>query len=342
MTWETAQQAMDLGIAEAERLGVSLDLSFFGGEPLLEWELLRNCYHYLKKFGAQLIRPPRFGITTNATMLTQDKMAWLAERDFLVGLSVDGSPAMHDMNRRYADGRGSHAAIQKALAYIRQFPTLRRKIVCVVTPGNCHLLSEGIHWLHKHYEGPIGLNFDFWHDWTDNAFHTLSTELAKVQQMILEAYRKGEHVPEIENLTGKIHTHLNGKGCSRCLIGEQEIAVSVEGNLFPCSRLVGESNNPDFIFGNVAAGIDRAKQNYIIAKRGNNTPACKLCGLRNRCMNGCGCTNYAASGHINQVSPFLCSSERLLIRLADELAETLYHERNADFLHQFYGTSNIE
>lgn len=342
MAWETAQQAIDLGISEAKQHGSSLDLSFFGGEPLLEWELLQRCYEYLHARGGELVSPPRFGITTNTTLLTADKLAWMAERDFLVGLSVDGNAAMHNMNRRYADGSGSHAEAAAALRLIRDYPALRRKVVCVVNPANCHLLAEGVAWLHEQVESPIGLNLDFWHEWTDAEFDTLTAELEKVQQTMLAAYRAGTRVPDVENIIGKIHTHLNGKGCSRCRIGEQEIAVSADGNLFPCSRLVGEADNPALTFGHVSTGIDRAKQNYLIATRGNATPACKLCGLRDRCMNGCGCTNFAASGHINQVSPFLCASERLFIRLADELAETLYAERNPAFLHRFYGTTAVD
>lgn len=51
-----------------------------------------------------LIVRPRYGITTNGTLLTPKRLEWLAERDFLIGISVDGSPAMHNTNRCYADG----------------------------------------------------------------------------------------------------------------------------------------------------------------------------------------------------------------------------------------------
>lgn len=68
-----------------------LDLSFFGGEPLLEWDLLQHCCNYLKQQAAEQGVRVRFGITTNGTLLTRKRLEWLAEQDFLVGLSVDGS-----------------------------------------------------------------------------------------------------------------------------------------------------------------------------------------------------------------------------------------------------------
>ncbi len=81
MSRETAERGMDIG----------LDLSFFGGEPLLEWDLLQHCCNYLKQQAADQGVRVRFGITTNGTLLTRKRLEWLAEQDFLVGLSVDGS-----------------------------------------------------------------------------------------------------------------------------------------------------------------------------------------------------------------------------------------------------------
>lgn len=91
MSRETVERGMDIGLAEAVRTERGLDLSFFGGEPLLEWDLLQHCCNYLKQQAAEQGVRVRFGITTNGTLLTRKRLEWLAEQDFLVGLSVDGS-----------------------------------------------------------------------------------------------------------------------------------------------------------------------------------------------------------------------------------------------------------
>jgi sulfatase maturation enzyme AslB (radical SAM superfamily) len=56
----------------------------------MEWELLQWCYDYAQSRAGELIAPPRFGLTTNGTLLTAEKLNWLAERDFLIGISIDG------------------------------------------------------------------------------------------------------------------------------------------------------------------------------------------------------------------------------------------------------------
>lgn len=337
MSQDTAQRGMELGLDEAARIGCGLDVSFFGGEPLLEWNLLQFCHEYLSRRAEEVNIPVRYGITTNGTLLTQDKLEWMAARDFLIGLSLDGSPAMHDTNRRFADGRGSLAAVMQALERINAFPKLRSKVICVVNPDNHHYLRAGVRWLHEHYRGNIGLNFDYWSEWTDAQFESLTRELEGMVSDITDSYRIGQPM-RVEAIDGKIRSHLYaGKDfCNHCRIGEQEIAVSVDGKLFPCSRMVGVGDEPEITFGDVRCGIDRAKQHYYIATRGNATPECRICALRRRCTNTCGCTNYAGTGRINHVSPFLCNLQQTLIRLADELAETLYQEKNSVFMDKFY------
>lgn len=338
MSRETAEKALTLALAEAQSTGRNLDISFFGGEPLLEWPLLQHCCTWIQQKAAGCAPRIRFGITSNGTLLTREKLDWMAKRDFLVGLSIDGSPAMHNTNRSFADGRGSHAHAAAALELLADMPRLRSKLICVVNPANCCHLRQGTRWLHAHYRGPIALNFDYWSEWTDEQFSTLSRQLELVSMDVTDSYRSGLPI-QLECLESKILSHLHGRGesCLHCSIGEREIAVSVDGNFFPCSRMVGDGDDPNICFGNVRSGIDRARQSYIMATRGNFTPECKICEWRYRCLNTCGCTNYAATGHINRVSPFLCNLQQTLIRLADAVAETLYHERNPSFMLRFYG-----
>ena len=338
MPRETARRAIDMALREAERSGQALDLGFFGGEPLMEWELLQSCDAYLRERAARLPLPPRFSLTTNGVLLTPDKLAWLRAQDYQLVLSVDGSPAMHNLNRVFPDGRGSHALLLPVLEQMREQPSAKDHLVCVVSPNNVVHLAEGVHWLAEHSSAPIGLNFDYWSSWCDADVARLREQYRLCAELMLQSYRAGKPL-HLECLEGKIITHLNGgyRDCDRCRLGEQEICVSVDGNFFPCSRLVGSGDDPALCFGNVLEGIDRARQAWLIATRGNTHPACRVCSLRRRCMNGCGCTNYATTGRIDRVAPITCALEKLLIELADEVAATLYAERNPAFLRRFYG-----
>ncbi len=340
MARETAFRAIDLAVEEARRRGGALDVNFFGGEPLLEWDLLKACDAYAREKTQGLAAPMRNSLTTNGTLLTPDKADWMQERDYLLVLSVDGHAAMHNRNRRYADGSGSHEAVSAALEELNRRPNLRSHLVCVVTPNNVHMLAEGVAWLHRHYNGDFGLNLDYWSRWSDEQFAVLEEQYRACGELALQCYREGRPLL-MTNLDDKIRSHLNGgyRDCDRCCIGEREICVSVDGNFFPCSRLVGDGDDPAITFGNVREGINRARQEWLIATRGNRNPQCLGCLLRPRCHNGCGCTNYASTGALDRISPLICASEQLFISVADDVAGQLYTERNAGFLRRFYGTA---
>lgn len=334
MPVNVARQGLEICVQEAARTGQGLDISFFGGEPLLVWDLLRYCHNYAHELEQQypLPRPIRYSVTTNGTLLSQEKIQYLAEHDFLVGLSLDGSPAMHDLNRCYPYGIGSHNDVAKALARLNNFPQMRKKIICVVSPNNVHLLDNGVAWLAAHTNTPFSLNIDYWSQWSDAQFDILRHQIFLVGTRILQSWQNNTPI-HLTNLEDKILRHILPHNCQECLIGEKEIAITTDGDFYPCSRLIG---NPSHCFGNVTKGIDRARQLALISQQGNNTAACRTCDWSHRCLNNCGCTNYAASGKLNQVSPFLCNTEQLLIQTADHIAETLYQKRNPAFLSYFY------
>ena len=169
MPWEVAKAAIDRTVAWQLAHYPEKDyvLGFFGGEPLLEWGLLRRADAYAEE--AARAAGLRFGrtVTTNLTLLDREKADWLRARRYKLGLSIDGSAAMHDANRRFPDGRGSHALCLAALPLVEDFPAPRPEIICVVTPATAPLLAEGVRFLHARSALPIAVNPDFTADWDD-------------------------------------------------------------------------------------------------------------------------------------------------------------------------------
>jgi len=78
-------------------------------------------------------------------------------------------------------------------------------------------------------------------------------------------------------------------------------------------------------------------QGRIIEERGlADAPECTECAVKKRCNHTCGCLNRQATGSIDRVSPVQCTHERMLLTIADKIAEKLYKERNPLFLHKHY------
>lgn len=343
MPWSIAKAAIDFALREEirakEQYGRQphIRFGFFGGEPLLEWDLLRQCHEYASEQTDALAVTSSFTLTTNMTLVTPEIRDWLVSRKYYVGLSMDGHQAMHDTCRKYADGSGSHGDCLQTLELFGDFPH-QAELVIVVDPHNVRYLSESVRWIADH--SPLGmiLNPNFEADWTSDALELLEREYRAVADLYLERYRNNTPFA-LSFIDGKIRTHINGgiQECDQCGFGEKEVAVSTTGYFYPCSRLVGEDNKEALRFGNVFDGYDYAKKLRFIEQRGNRTLKCADCSYRHRCMNWCGCINYVtSSGQFDQVGSFTCFHERLSIETADHAAQLLWEEQNPRFLEKFY------
>lgn len=337
MSRETAERAIDLALQEAKRTDQSLDLGFFGGEPLLAWEQLQQSDAYLRARSAELPAPPRFTVTTNGLLLTEEKAKWLAEHRYLLILSVDGHAAMHNLNRVTPQGKGSHAEAERSLRIARSTPGLMTQVCCVVTPNNVHLLSEGVQWLAEQFGGMIFLNFDHWAEWDEEHLRTAAAQYSQCAELMTRSFREGRPI-FLDVFLGKLSTLLQGgyQACQFCRMGEKEICVSVDGALFPCSRLVGDTDKQELLLGHVSTGLDRAKQT-LLSEKVRNTPAgCLACAHRPHCVHWCGCSNYAGTGDAATPSPAACFLEKHLIDAAASMLRTLRQEDNT-LLRRLFG-----
>jgi uncharacterized protein len=327
-------------VEEAIRFAARLEpgpfqLGFFGGEPLLEWELLR--FAVGEALGQPGDREIVFTLTTNGTGLTEERAAWLGRHDFYLGVSIDGHRAMHETCRKLRGGASSFDLVAEGLRHALVRPD-RMETIMVLDPRNVRHVAEGIEFLAGLGVRRISLNPNFHAEWDAAALAALEAAYEAAGDFLIAAYRNARPVA-INVIDAKIITRLkDGYAPSdRCKFGCGEIAVAPSGRIYPCERLVGNDDDDAVCLGTVRAGIDVAKRLALAARRGNRDPECAECSLRRRCMNWCGCINYATTGAIDSAPALVCFHEKLSIRVADRVAETLFKEGNPDFLTRFYG-----
>ncbi len=342
MSWETAKRAVDFCLEETLRTArpgagqPSAQLGFFGGEPLLEWDLLRRAHDHAAAESARRGIALKKTVTTNMTLLDEAKVRWLRESGFWVGLSLDGNAAMHDALRRTAGGAGTHDRCARALEFFRG-TAANGEVIVVVDPRNVRHLAESIAWLIAEDIRHIALNPNFSADWTDESLSVWRVAYEEAASRYAEAYRTGAPV-RINVVDGKIRARINGGyvACDKCGFGKNEVAVSVRGNLYPCERSVGGDTDWSVRIGNVFDGFDEVRRRQLVSARGNIVAECSDCPLRARCMNWCSCINLATTGAINRVAGAVCFHEKISIAAADRAAAALFAERNPEFLGIFY------
>jgi len=333
MPLDTAKAAVDLVVGGEKPLK---QVGYFGGEPLMRFDLMKTSTDYVRERTEGYETPVTMVVTTNGSLLDDERVAWLKANDFHVGVSIDGTEAAQDACRRYTDGGSTHrdvaAGIRRTLA-----AGLPLKTISVVDPTNSAELAATLGHLVDLGVRDMSFNINYEADWDEAARDAFRLHFHELTDAYIDVFRAGRII-KANVLDAKVITHLKGGfACTdRCDFGCEELAVAPSGNLYPCDRLIGEDNIPEVMIGNVRDGVDVAARDGLIASKNAVLTECADCELIGRCMHWCGCVNYAMTGSVGEVSGLLCWFEQLFIEEADRAAGVLYGEKNPGFIKRFY------
>lgn len=313
-----------------------IDIGFFGGEPLLEFSLLEEV---TRRIEAHPLYDPcrvKLSIVTNGTLLSAEIVHFVQRHRIALTISCDGPPAVHDKFRRFPDGGRTSGLVEKgirtALAILGRVP-----VNAVYRPDTIRQLPNVIDYLSSLGVRQIYLNPDFSASWTEEEVAQVPPIYAAIAERYMEFYRQGRpHF--ISVIDSKITVMLRGgyQPLERCRMGTGEFAFTASGDVFPCERLAGGDRERHWI--GSANGLIRIGplRDYLAAGPPVNTP-CISCGIRDYCVNWCGCSNYFMTGYYNRVSPFLCVSERTLMDLAVSVFRSLESEMGPVFMDHLGG-----
>lgn len=315
MSPETARAAIDfvLALPSDER---PVQFNFFGGEPFLCLALMREVAGYILERAAILNRAVTLGVTTNGTLLDDAAFAFLAENGVDLCISMDGPAEIHNRQRVFPDGRGSHSTVTRNLhRALAELPSVQ--VNAVIGPETAPAVGETMDFLIDQGVPVIHLNPDIMARWDAAACASLGPALEQVADRYIACYRRGRELA-VNLIDGKAILFLKGSYApeDRCGMGDTEWGIAPGGNVYACERFIGQDDDPRFRLGNVHTGVDPRRRCVIAAMRGNRNPECVECHLAPFCMNWCGCTNFHMTGFSDLAGPALCAGERAAIRAA--------------------------
>ena len=337
MTPETARQCLEFG-ASLNADG-PCGIIFFGGEPLLHKDLIRQTIAEAETMQRQGHGRFHFKMTTNGLLLDEPFLEFAVEHDLLVAMSLDGTREAHDRHRRLTDGSGS---FDRLLPKLRLLLAARpySSVLMVVNPDTvdrfvdsvCFLLDEGCRYL------IVSLNFAG--DWTQDDLDRLQRQYQRLAELYVEWTRAGRKF-YLSPFEVKLASHIKGPDycLDRCELGMRQLSVDPQGYLYPCVQFTAAGPESRWCIGHVTTGIDEAARDTLHEESARDKEPCSRCAIRNRCNNTCGCLNWQTTGAVTDISPVLCRHEQMLVPLADRVGETLYAERNPLFLHKHYNTA---
>jgi uncharacterized protein len=341
MDMDTVRKGVDVAMTAGPSR--HLDVSFFGGEPLMRMKLLHDVVAYLENLFAGLPKPRpslRFIMNTNGTLIDDEAIALMrAPRKFAVFVSLDGPREVHDRFRVNAAGRGSFDDVVAGIERLRN-AGIPYQLVSVVSSATARELGKTVETLTSLGGSKVVLAGNFRDDWTEASVGELREGLRDAGKVWMEMFRAGTALP-IEPMHTKILTHLKGGiPCpSRCMLGGTEMTVTPTGRIYPCAQMVGEDTGGELVIGHVDHGMQLDKIRELQRRKDRVETTCEPCALRDRCQSHCGCRHVALTGKLGEITATLCELEAAFIEAADAVAEQLFQERCQTFLDFYYKKS---
>jgi uncharacterized protein len=330
MSRDVMFRALDLAFADGE----PVQLSFFGGEPLLEWGLLVEATLEAEKRGR--IVPT---VTTNGTLLDEEKLGFLMDHGFFIGLSIDGIREAHDATRPSRGGKSSFDAVARGLELLLDKQAWFETI-SVVDPRNVRWLGATVRWLANEGVSRIAFNPSYGSEWSDDDLAAWERGYREAASVYVHRALAGTPL-YINCIEDKLITRVKDgyQAEDRCKFGHGSVAVSPSGNLYPCERMVAEDRDASLRIGDVFGGLDGGRRLVLDAQCGPVNDECGGCDVKARCGSFCACANVAETGEIGVAGGVQCWHEQMALRVADEAGAALWRAQNRHFIARVYGSA---
>jgi uncharacterized protein len=285
-----------------------VSVTFFGGEPLLRFPLIRSAVGEARRMARERGKEISFSITTNGTLLTREIAGFLKENGISVCLSIDGPREIHDRNRPYASGRGSYGDVARGIELLMEnrngFPVAAR-----VT------LGRGAVDVRKTFDHLRGLGFDEVGFAPASAAEGSPAALTEEElRAVMQGFRdladgyvddvRKRRVPAFSNMSQILALiHRGDRMPYPCGAGIGMLALDPSGTFYPCHRLCGIGDS----FGDPEAGIpEAARARFLEGARRRRESACDDCWAKNFCSGGCYHDAYLRQGDLFAPSVHYC------------------------------------
>jgi uncharacterized protein len=335
MTEDLARAAIELAADEVLRQGDGhLGMRYFGGEPLLCWELIPRLLAHAESTCKAKGLGVSHAISTNGLLLQQEQIDYFFSHSFAVGVSIDGPRDVHDRNRIALDGQGTFdIAIQKAKAAVAA--DLRVELVLVADPSTISDLAASVRYLRKETGASFfTVSFNIHAPWTAPQLAQLEEAYRDLGKLYVERFNEAEPI-QIDFLNNKMNVLTRG-GFIReylCEIGKTDLAVTPEGRIYPCLRLAAMDPDGKTAVGSVATGLDPTAVQALRAacderyQRASLPERCRACRYPESCLNWCAAANLAMTGHPARVGELMCQHERISVAVAESVLGSIDQER---------------
>ena len=290
MSFEVGKKALDFLVANSGKR-INLEVDFFGGEPLLNWQVVKDLVAYGRSLEEPFHKKFRFTLTTNGVLLNDEILEFCNREMANIVLSIDGRKEIHDLMRPFRGGQGSYDMVVPKFkqAAESRFEQISVEPVVADEKSEAYAIREE--------DIPVILE-----------------EYDRLAKEILRYRKEGKGFNFFHFMIDLEGGPCVAKRLSGCGSGTEYLAVTPWGDFYPCHQFVGQE---EFLMGNVDEGIlrtdirDSFKECNVYAKK-----ECRDCFAKFYCSGGCAANSRHFHGNITSVYEVGCKMQRKRIECA--------------------------
>ena len=328
MSYEVGKKALDFLIKNSGNRR-NLEVDFFGGEPLMNWQVVKDLVAYGREQEKIHNKHFRFTITTNGVLLNDEIQEFVNKEMDNVVLSLDGRKEINDQMRPFRNGKGSYDLIVPKFQKLAESRNQEKYYIRgTFTRNNLDFSNDIMHFADLGFkqmsiEPVVGDESDPYAIREEN-LPKIREEYDKLAKMMIEREKEGKGFNFFHFMID-----LNGGPCvakrlSGCGSGTEYLAVTPWGDLYPCHQFVGQD---DFLMGNVDDGI--VKPEIADDFRSCNVYSkdkCRNCFAKFYCSGGCMANSYNFHGTIHDTYEIGCEMQRKRVECAIMMKAALADE----------------
>lgn len=322
MSFEVGKQALDFLVANSGTRH-NLEVDFFGGEPLLNFQVVKDLVAYARSIEKEHNKNFRFTLTTNGMLVNDDVIDFANRECSNVVLSLDGRKEIHDRFRVDYAGKGSYDTIvPKFQQFVEARDGKNYYMRGTFTHNNPDFLKDVEHMLDLGFREismePVVCSAGDPSELTEEDLPVVLDQYEKLARLMLKHEKAGDPFTFYHymiDLTGGPCIYKRISGCGS---GTEYMAVTPQGNLYPCHQFVGEER---FKLGTVWDGVTNTNiQGEFAACNVYAHPECRDCWARLYCSGGCAANAYHATGTVTGIYEYGCKLFRKRMECAIAVA----------------------
>lgn len=330
MNLETGKKAFDF-LFEASGARKHIEVDYFGGEPLMNFEVVKELVKYGKNKARTEGKILKQTLTTNAVLLSKKIIDFLNQEGIYLILSIDGRPQVHDRMRPLVGGKESFELVNKRIG---EFVNIQKDDTYYVrgtyTHFNLDFCEDVLYLVDQGYNRvsiePVVASAEKAYALREEDLPILKEQYKKLAQKWLEYNQAGKPFKFFH-----YNVDLNKGPCllkrlSGCGAGNEYLAVSPTGDLYPCHQFM---ENKDFLIGNVSEGVKNHALRKVFSKAHVlNKEKCKSCWARFYCSGGCHANAYNFNKDLLKPYALGCELQKTRLEYAIFLQVKIWEEKN--------------